>query len=474
MKKSIKHIFTIALTLGVGMLPLSSCKDDKPQGPFSYTVDGIDSENGECIDITVTQDGQGFHSNKDGLDFTTCYSYTLRTTGSWKIIPKSEDSSWVRFLSTEGENESNIYFGVWPNDTFFEREADFALAINGVEQPNILIHISQNKKKPTFNLSGGDVYTISGAGGSTKITATSNTGKIGAKIEFENPDEGEWLTFDAENSVDNELAFNATPNGGETERTAYVTLYSELIPEMTAVVTVIQNSYAIILNEYFSVINYTSTPKLVDGTNAKAIENWTGGAAELGWTGMLNGTQTASQVYGRCGYILLGGSGRSGAVATPAFSTIEEGTADVNVTFDCVGYVSDSGTRDYSDLYIALWGPGTIEGADKTLDVNFKQLGGATTLKVKELEITNFANVPTGIFPNGYDEWNPDNARIQFKILGATAETRVILMGGYWDGARTKNTYDTPDPVQNGITYRRNNKNNRLGIDNFKAVRIMK
>lgn len=473
MNKIIKNISALLLGCTVALLPLS-CKEDEPTGPFSYSVDGVDSQNGECINIEVSQDGYGFHSNKDGLDYTACYTYTIRTEGKWQIIPKSENTSWVRFLSIEGENSSNIYFGVWPNDTFFEREADFAIAINGVEQPNILIHISQKRKKPTFNLAGGDIYTISGAGGTTKITATSNTGKISQRIEFADPADGEWLSFDAENSVDNELSFIATPNAGENERTAYVTLFSELIPEMTATVTVIQNSYAIILNEYFSVINFTSTPKLVDGTNAKAIENWTGGAAELGWTGMLQGSQTASQVYGRCGYILLGGNGRSGAVASPAFTTIEEGTADVNVSLDCVGYVADSGTRDYSDLYIGLWGPGTIEGADTDIAVNFKQLGGASTMRVKQLEITNFANVPTGIFPDGYDEWNSDNARIQFKVLGATSETRVVLMGGYWEGARTKNTYDSPDPVQNGITYRRNNKNNRIGIDNFKAVRIIK
>ena len=246
-----------------------------------------------------------------------------------------------------------------------------------------------------------------------------------------------------------------------------------MFPNLKERVEVVQNTYALVLIDDFGYASRTATTNIWDQTNALALENWTGTAAESGWTGMLNGTQTISRVYACRGYILLGNGGRIGTAASPAFAALAEETSDVNVTLDCVGYVTEGGVRDYSDLYIGVWGPGTIDGATEDLAVNYKQLGGQTTLKVKHIEITNFPNMPVGVFPAGYNEWSSENARVSVRVNGATADTRIILMGGYWENLRSTNKYDSPDPVQNGVTYRRNNRNNRIGIDNFKVMRII-
>lgn len=472
-----KFLYIVAIC---GMLAtssvLTSCEDDAPVGDGTFTIDGIDSENGDAIVLNVSKDGYGYNSNKNGLLTSACYTYTIRTEGHWKIIPKSEDVSWIRFIATEGDNASKFFFGVWPNEGFDTRTADFSISIDGKEYPGTFIHIEQAPTLPTFSLTNGTLYSIPDNGGSTTIDVTTNTGAVEYSIEYENPADGEWLKYNSKNSKAASLVFDADANKGAEERKAFVTISSKVRPELKATATVVQNTYMMIMFDTFSYLNYTTSQTIWLGTGQKAIEQWTGDAltSNPGWVGMLNGSQTISRTYGRKGYILLGNDGRIGTVASPEFTKIGEGTADVNVTFDCVGYVAESGTRDYSDLYIGVWGEGTIAEANEDLTVNYKQLGGTKTLRVYHLEVTNFPNQPAGIFPAGYDEWASGNAQLKFRVNGVNAQTRVILMGGYWEDQRTKNVFDSPDPVQNGITYRRNNKNNRLGIDNFKVVRITK
>lgn len=467
--KKFKYMaFSLLLAAGI---PFSSCKKEGPKGDGSYAIDGISVADGDCIDLEVGKDGYGFHKNMDGIITSSCYSYTIRTEGKWKIIPKTEDSAWVRFLAFEGENDSKIYFGVNANPTFYPREAFFSIAINGVEKPNTLIHITQAAKTATYSFPMGSVYSINSGGGNATVTVSTNTGESDYKIEYPDASQGEWLSFDKGSSSDYELVFKADANKSMDERYALVTINSRQVPELKGTVKIVQNTAAMLMIEDFSLLNYTATNTIWDGTGEKAIESWSTAQTALGWTGLLNGIQTASRAYGRKGYILLGNGGRIGTVASPALSQLGADVAEVTVSFDCVGYVSESGTRDYSDLYIGIWGPGEIVGDTENLTVNYKQLGGSTTLKVKHIEITNFPNNPVGVFPAGYDEWNPDNAEVKFNVRGATAETRIILMGGYWENLRSVNKFDDPDPVQNGVTYRRNNRNNRLAIDNFKVVR---
>lgn len=470
------------LILGVAALGLfavsgvvfSSCKEDDPVNEKVFSIDGLDTENGDCIRINATQAGKGYHKNMDGLVVSSAYTYTIRTDCHWKILPKDEDTSWVRFLAMEGDGASKFTFGIWPNGTFEKREANFTLVLDGVEQPRTFIHIEQEPTLPTFNIEGGNLISLPDSGGEALINVVTNAGDVDFKIEYPDGTAGEWLTHNSEASKGTKLVFVADANSGEDEREAYVTVFSRLLPELQARVTIVQNTFALIVFDDFSYLNYTSTTNIWDSTGALPIEQWNSDAVAKGWIGMLNGTQTASRAYGRKGYVLLGNGGRIGTIASPAFTKIENGTADVNVSFDCVGYVAESGTRDYSDLYIGVWGPGEIEGATEDLSVDYKQLGGRQTIKVKHVEITNFPNLPVGVFPEGYNEWDSANARVNLRVNGATPETRIILMGGYWEDMRSKNKFDDPDPVINGIKIRRNNKNNRLGIDNFKAIRVLK
>ncbi|MDE7442825.1 MAG: BACON domain-containing protein [Muribaculaceae bacterium] len=465
--KSLLHILTVTAAAFA-----ASCSDDEFIGDRSYSVDGIDIESGDCIELNVAQAGAGYYKTLDGLQLSSAYCYSIRTQGHWMIIPKGEELDWVRFLATEGDNDSKFYFAVWPNNTFFKRTADFSIVINGVEQSHTFIHIEQAPTLPTFSLNAGS-YTIPDVGGEVTVGATTNTGECGYEVEYPNEADGEWLTLVEDKSKAASFVFSAEANSGEDERVAYVTVYSKLFPNLKERVEVVQNTYALVLIDDFGYASRTATTNIWDQTNALALENWTGTAAESGWPGMLNGTQTISRVYACRGYILLGNGGRIGTAASPAFAALAEETSDVNVTLDCVGYVTEGGVRDYSDLYIGVWGPGTIDGATEDLAVNYKQLGGQTTLKVKHIEITNFPNMPVGVFPAGYNEWSSENARVSVRVNGATADTRIILMGGYWENLRSTNKYDSPDPVQNGVTYRRNNRNNRIGIDNFKVMRII-
>lgn len=471
-----KTILNIAASgcLLLSAMVLSSCDDDNTMGERTYAVEGVDTENGDCIELFVAQAGKGYHKNLDGLQLSSAYTYSIRTGSHWMIVPKSENTDWVRFLATEGDRDSKFYFAVWPNNTFDKRIADFSLVLDGVEQPHTFIHIEQEPVLPTFSLVEAS-YAIPDTGGEVTVAVTTNTGECGFEVEYPNEADGKWLTFVEDKSKSASFVFKADANSGADEREAYVTIYSKLFPDMKARVLVQQATYALVLFDDFAYANCTATAKIWDTAKALAIENWSGNAAAAGWTGMLNGTQTISRVYACKGYILVGDGGRIGTAASPAFARLADRTADVNITFDCVGYVTENGVRDYSDLYVAVWGPGTIDGDTEDLTVNYKQLGGKTTLKVKHLQITNFPNVPVGVFPAGYDEWNSDNARIQLRVNGATSETRIMLIGGYWENVRNmaNSKYDSPDPVQNGVTYRRNNRNNRLGFDNFKVMQII-
>lgn len=471
-KSRFKIIAVTCALLGGGFI--SSCgDDDKEPVERTYGVDGIDVENGDCIELFVAQPGQGISNQKDGILMSKCYNYTIRTGCHWMIVPKTEGAEeWVKFLSTEGDRDSQFWFAVKPNDGFFTRTADFSIVLDGVEQSKTFIHIEQAPTLPTLSLES-NIVNLPSEGGSIEVKPTTNTGVLDYTIEYVDGDG--WLKIDEEQAANGKYIFSAEKNNGEDEREAKVTFASRLFPEMKVTASLIQVSYTLVSFEDFSALNFTASTNIWESTGERPIEQWTGNAAAIGWAGLLQGTRTASNVNGRKGFVVTGASGRSGAIMSPAFANLGEETSDVTVTFDCVGYVSNTGVRDYSDLYVAITGPGQLEGATEDLTVNFKQLGGSTVLKVNHIEVKNFPNLPVGVFPAGYDEWNSANARLTYRINGATAETRVILMGGYWENARNTNKYDNPDPVsETGVTYRRNNRNNRLGFDNFKVVRIVK
>lgn len=478
MKSKYMNLLKTAAFCGAILLPigfLSGCKEEAPIHE-EFSVDGIDSANGDYINISVGQAGKGVYKTNDGLIASDCYRYIVRTEANWKVIPKSADTSWITFMNDDGKGTSSFTFGIWANKGFDKREADFAIVLDGREQPGIFMHIEQAPTIPTFSVATGPYASVPSEGGEVAIQIDTNTGDTEYSIAYADPTDGDWLKFVTpapdEKVTANNFRFSADKNMNEEEREAIVTFWSKVKPELKSEVKVVQNTFALIFFDGFDYISRTKTTDIWDSDGELEIGSWAGEAATSGWTGLKNGTQPAARVYGRRGYISLGGGNRIGTVASPALDI--DSPTDINVSFDCVAYVTKTGIHDYNDLYVAIWGPGEFADATEDLTVNYPALGGSTQLKVLHKVVTNCPNLPEGIFPTGYNEWDSKNAKISLRVNGATSETRIILIGGYWENARSVPKYDNPDPVQNGISYRRNYQNNRLGIDNFKVVRIIK
>lgn len=398
-------IFEIGRRLNLVLLVLvilggfTACDDDDDTTQQTFTIEGNPTG--------LVVDAKGIST-----DLTQAKQYIVRSNSPWKIVERSEDCSWVRIFPMEGDADGIFRVSVYENTGFEARQAEFAFIVNGVEQP-VLFRVDQDASQPYITIKDAEKgLVVAAAGGDVEIPVTANV-----EWTYSVEAESDWLS---EVSIsENKLVLTATENTGVTERVATINFTSPEFPDLLTSVVVTQSTAGVLLYEDFSWLSYGSTVQY-DTNGETAITLWTANELDHGWTSL------SGWCYARPGFIKLGKTNYGGDVVSPKLSTIN-GSKNVEVSFKATGYVSKTGKRDDTILYVGVIGAGEIEGTNTTTTAN------GVTYDVIQFNIENYPNSTKMEYGEGYDAWDESIATRTFKIKGATAETQICFFGGAFD-----------------------------------------
>ena len=401
----IKNIFLSALTL-ICLLGFSGCKDnDDPVGDPYLTFENIEGT------INVS---------KAGITQAKRKAVTVRSNSAWKVaLENPDDASWLHFFIDEGEDDGLIYYWVDKNTTFDQREGKITLSDNGKVLNSL--DIVQEADVPNITIKdGSNGFTIAPEGSVLKVAIDAN---ITWKATL-TPDV-DWARI---TNVTEDTIFVTIDKNEEDERTVNLSLVGEgehSGVSTTALIT--QKDESLIFNDNLSWLQ-EGEEKPTYETPEIRIDLWNDAEKAAGWSSLSN------WAYGGRGYIKLGKTNYNGDVISPALSKLKKPT-DVKVTFQSMGYVSAGGVKDASVVKVGVIGPGEVNGDE----VNSISINGTAYRCVKFVN-TVFPNSEKNENGEDYDPWAQPGSYHSFTITGATAETKIIFVGGdNWNKVKGKN-----------------------------------
>lgn len=398
----IKNIFLSALTL-ICLLGFSGCKDnDDPVGDPYLTFENIEGT------INVS---------KAGITQAKRKAVTVRSNSAWKVaLENPDDASWLHFFIDEGEDDGLIYYWVDKNTTFDQREGKITLSDNGKVLNSL--DIVQEADVPTISVKdGANDYTIAPEGSVLKLAIEAN---ISWKASLTPDVEWAHITNVTEDSV-----FVTIDKNEEDERTVTLALTGEgEYANVNSNTLITQKDESLIYNDDLNWLQEGEDKPTYETPEVK-IEKW---EKDMGWTSY------SSWAYGGHGYIKLGKTNYNGDIVSPALTKLKKPT-DVKVTFQSMGYVSKTGVKDASIVKVGVIGPGEVNGDE----VNSISINGTAYRCVKFVN-TVFPNSENNENGEDYDPWAQPGSYHSFTITGATAETKIIFVGGdNWNKVKGKN-----------------------------------
>lgn len=394
-----------ALTL-ICLLGFSGCKDnDDPVGDPYLTFENIEGT------INVS---------KAGITQAKRKAVTVRSNSPWKVsLENPDDSSWLHFFIDEGEDDGIIYYWVDKNSTFDQREGKINLSENGKVLNSL--DIVQEADVPNITIKdGSNGFTIAPEGSVLKVAIDAN---ITWKATL-TPDV-DWARI---TNVTEDTIFVTIDKNEEDERTVNLSLVGEgehSGVSTTALIT--QKDESLIFNDNLSWLQ-EGEEKPTYETPEIRIDLWNDAEKAAGWSSLSN------WAYGGRGYVKLGKTNYNGDIISPALSKLKKPT-DVKVTFQSMGYVSAGGVKDASVVKVGVIGPGEVNGDEvKTISIN------GTAYRCVKFVNTVFPNSEKNENGEDYDPWAQPGSYHSFTITGATAETKIIFVGGdNWNKVKGKN-----------------------------------
>lgn len=391
-----------ALTL-ICLLGFSGCKDnDDPVGDPYLTFENIEGT------INVS---------KAGITQAKRKAVTVRSNSAWKVaLENPDDASWLHFFIDEGEDDGLIYYWVDKNTTFDQREGKITLSDNGKVLNSL--DIVQEADVPNITVKdGSNGFTIAPEGSVLKLAIEAN---ISWKASLTPDVEWAHITNVTEDSV-----FVTIDKNEEDERTVTLALTGEgEYANVNSNTLITQKDESLIYNDDLNWLQEGEDKPTYETPEVK-IEKW---EKDMGWTSY------SSWAYGGHGYIKLGKTNYNGDIVSPALTKLKKPT-DVKVTFQSMGYISKTGVKDASIVKVGVIGPGEVNGDE----VNSISINGTAYRCVKFVN-TVFPNSEKNENGEDYDPWAQPGSYHSFTITGATAETKIIFVGGdNWNKVKGKN-----------------------------------
>ncbi len=401
----IKNIFLSALTL-ICLLGFSACKDNgDPVGDPYLTFDNIEGT------INVS---------KAGITQAKRKAVTVRSNSPWQVsLDNPDDASWLHFFIDEGEDDGIIYYWVDKNSTFDQREGKINLS-DGDKVLNTL-DIVQEADVPSITVKdGASGFIMAPEGGELKFAIDAN---ISWKASL-TPDV-EWAHI---TNVTNDSVILTIDKNEEDERTVSLTLVGEgEHADVNASTLITQKDESMVYADNFSWLQ-EGEEKPTYETPEISITKWSDAEKAMGWQSI------GGIAYGGRGYVKLGKTNYNGDIVSPALTKLKKPT-NVKVSFQAMGYVSAGGTKDASVVKVGVIGPGEVNGDEvATISVN------GTAYRCVRFVNTVFPNSQKNEHGEDYDPWAQPDSYHTFTITGATAETKIIFIGGdAWNKITGKN-----------------------------------
>lgn len=393
-----KKIFAIPMLVLAALMSFTACSDDdKPTGEPYLTFDDVSS----AVYVSV-----------DGLEQSNRKNVVIRSNRPWTVVyANNQDSTWLHTFVDEGVDDGFIQYWADSNPNFSTREAK----INFVYDGTVLntLDIVQEANSPKVEIANAETgYSVLPQAGTLDITVNYNT-PFTASLSSE-----EWAKIESVDGGTVHISYQR--NTGDTRSVTLTVNGTGEHSNLTSSTVITQAAPGIVLNESFTWLN-EGKEAAFDKYPEVAYSKWTADEKAQGWYSI------SSWLYGGRGYIKLGKTNYAGDAVSPAFTELKEAT-DVNVSFKAIGYIASNGKHDDGVLKVALMGPGQIVGANSTIEVN------GTTYNCMRFELESFPEV--GKLRSEYDPFEQEGAKYDFQIKGATAETRLIFVGGeVWNDA---------------------------------------
>ncbi len=141
------------------------------------------NDNGECISITVKQDGYNPEFPSLSVSQTsmrkfrpsaTSVQFSIRTNSSWIATPSE---TWIKLSMTSGNGNANVNLYAEANNSLSERMATITVKTTDGKS-TCTIYLAQEGANDVFNIEK-DEYNVSAIGDNIQINVTHN---IGCKI----------------------------------------------------------------------------------------------------------------------------------------------------------------------------------------------------------------------------------------------------------------------------------------------------
>lgn len=383
-------------------LAVACSNDTKESGDPYYTFDG----NVDVVNVGI-----------EGIKKTNMSPVVMRSNRCWTLKTSEEDGRWLHTFIDEGEDDGIFYYWVDPNPAFTGRNGHIDIYSNGEKVKSLeVIQAANVPMLAIVNAEGG--YTALPAAGQVKIAVTSNISWT-ASIEAV-----DWAKLD---SVGKDTVYVSLTKNTDDDRSLTLTCRGAGdFNGLVSTTTLNQAAPGIYLNEDFGWLQEGTGAPLYDVPEVR-YSNWNDAEKAMGWT-TLEGS-----MYGGRGYTKIGKTNVAGDLVSPALVNIK-GADDVKVSFQCIGYMAGNGKKDDGVLSVGLMGPGTIV-AD---EMNKIPIAGGT-YDVAVFQITVFPDSPKNEHGEGYDPWKEAASRFHFSVKGATADTKLVFIGGpQWGGALKK------------------------------------
>ncbi|MGN1245923.1 MAG: hypothetical protein ACI4UN_04750 [Muribaculaceae bacterium] len=445
--------------LAMSAMVVSSCDDDDNnfEGSPYFSIDGF-TEAGN--DFIYEMD----YKKVDTTSLTAAKVFTVRSNRPWQIVASEAENGWCRVWPGVGEGDGLIRVSALENGSAIGREMIYNIIVEGMDTGRRFI-VKQKGSDPYIRSSVVEV-NIPRTGGSTTLLILANVPYEKPVITDADGKTVDWVTY-AETATNTfEVRVPGVNDTGDS-RLAFFHMQGSGEYSNIAITVPIYQTYAIITDDFSWVPALDGSSVLGwDTTNENRYDLWIKNGMSQEDFDAHKWVCRSTWLYARPGFIKLGKTNYGGDVISPKMEELGEGTFDVQVQIQAVGYSSAGGTMDDRELLVGVLGDGEITeahsmGAAEVDDVTniayANDKGGDMIIpKMKRFTLTEAGTFLKARDETGMDVWSCPDTKCVVTIKGATKNTQVVYIGGTY-GAALKN-------VGKG--------KNRIFLDNYQVIQL--
>ncbi len=400
---------------------LASCSDDKNKSGNPYfSIDGVTDG---VIELERTL--------IDTTSYSAAKKFTVRSNRHWKLVPKGENG-WLRVFPNEGDEDGIIRLSTLENKQPVSRELTFAVLLDGNDSGQT-ITVRQQHSEPYMNATTSSVQ-VAREGGEVKVPILTNV-PFEVKIVGDNTD---WIT--ATIADDGVITLNVAYNTPGAERNATLHVQGTgSFANLTVDIPVVQLG-EVLLYENFSWLVQSAAGVAYpiqgwDYSSCIRFDSWSPEELAHGWD------SRGKAAYTMQGFIKLGRTNVGGDIISPALSKIE-GTRNIKVSFQCVGYASAAGAVDDKEIYVGVIGGGKVVGVqgvdgvatsvERTFTYADENGSSMELLGVGHATLHADDQFNKTLDPTGLKIWDEPFTHLTFLIEGATNQTRIVFLGNMY------------------------------------------